>query len=120
MTDRIVLAGLAFMARQGVYEHEKTTPQRFEVDIELELDLGPAGRADDLAATVDYGTVATFVRAVLEGPPVDLIETLAERIAAQLLERFVAVDALVVRVRKPDVQLAAPLAYAGVEIRRTR
>jgi dihydroneopterin aldolase len=120
VTDRIVLAGLAFMARHGVHEHEKTTPQRFEVDVELELDLGPAGRSDDLTATVDYGAVATSVRAVLEGPPADLIETLAERIAAQLLEQFVAVDAVVVRVRKPDVRLAAPLAYASVEIRRTR
>ena len=120
MTDRIVLAGLAFMARHGVHEHEKTTPQRFEVDVELELELRPAGRSDDLTATVDYGAVATLVREVLEGPPVDLIETLAERIAARLLERFPPADVVVVRVRKPDVQLAAPGAYAGIEIRRAR
>jgi len=120
MTDRIVLAGLAFMARHGVHEHEKATPQRFEVDVELELELGPAGRSDDLTATVDYGAVATFVREVLEGPPVDLIETLAERIAARVLADFGLVEAVVVRVRKPDVRLAAPLAYASAEIRRTR
>ena len=120
MSDRIVLASLAFDARHGVNEHEKTTTQRFEVDVELELDLGPAGRSDDLAATIDYGAVATLVRGVLDGPPVDLIETLAERIAARLLERFPPADAVVVRVRKPDVRLAAPLAYAGVEIRRAR
>jgi dihydroneopterin aldolase len=120
MTDRIVLAGLAFMARHGVHEDEKTTPQRFEVDVELELDLGPAGRSDDLTATVDYGDVAKLAREVLEGPPVGLIDTLAERIAARLLERFPPADAVVVRVRKPDVQLGAPVAYAGVEIRRVR
>jgi len=119
VSDRIILAGLAFLARHGVHEHEKTTAQRFEVDVELELELGPAGDTDDLATTVDYGDVVRLVREVLDGPPVDLIETLAERVAARLLERFVAVDAVLVRVRKPDVRLAAPLAYAGVEIRRT-
>lgn len=120
MTDRIVLAGLAFMARHGVHEHEKATPQRFEVDVELELELGPAGRSDDLSATVDYGAVATLVHEVLDGPPVDLIETLGTRIADTVLADFALVDAVVVRVRKLDVRLAAPGAYAGVEIRRTR
>jgi len=120
MSDRIVLASLAFMARHGVNEHEKTTTQRFEVDVELELDLGPAGRSDDLAATLDYGAVATLVREVLDGPPVDLVETLASRIADGVLADFALVDSVVVRVRKPDVLLAAPLAYAGVEIRRAR
>lgn len=120
MTDRIVLAALTFDARHGVHEHEKATAQRFEVDVELELDLGPAGRSDDLAATVDYGDVARLAREVLDGPPVDLIETLAERLAVRMLDRFAAAAAVIVRVRKPDVRLASPLAYAGVEIRRER
>ena len=119
MTDRIVLTGLTFEARHGVNPSEKERPQRFEVDVELELGLAAAGSSDDLAETVDYAAVATFVRAVLDGPPVALIETLAERIATGLLERFTRLDAVVVRVRKPEVRLAAPVAHAGVEIRRT-
>lgn len=118
--DRIALAGLVFTARHGVHPEEKTTPQRFEVDVELELDLGPAGRADDLTRTVDYSSVAERVRDVVDGPSVDLIEALAERIAAAVLADAPGADAVVVRVRKPDVTLAAPLAWAGVEIRRTR
>lgn len=120
MTDRIVLAGLAFEARHGVHAWEKERPQHFEVDVELELDLGPAGRSDDLARTVDYGSVAELVRSVVGGPSVDLIETLAERIADGLVGRFDGVDAVVVRVRKPEVRLVAPLSYAAVEIRRAR
>ena len=118
--DRIVIAGLAFEARHGVYPEEKTTAQRFEVDVELELDLGPAGRSDDLTRTVDYSLVTERVRDVLLGPSVDLIETLAERIAAASLDASTMVEAVVVRVRKPGVALAAPVEWAAVEIRRTR
>lgn len=118
--DRIVLAGLVFEARHGAYPAEKVTAQRFEVDIELELDLAPAGLADDLTRTVDYGVVAERVRDVVLGPSVDLIETLAERIAASVLAGWPGVDAVVVRVRKPEVALAVPIGWAAVEIRRTR
>lgn len=120
MTDRIVLTGLEFWALHGVYEHEKATAQRFEVDLEVELDLAPAANLDDLALTVDYGAMAERVRAVMAGPPVDLLETLAERIAGAVLADFERVRAVVVRVRKPDVELVVPMAFTGVEIRRAR
>ena len=120
MTDRIILLNLAFEARHGVHPREKTTTQRFEVDVALELDLAPAGRSDDLNATVDYGAVARLVAAVVEGPSVDLIETLAEHIAAAALAGFGRVEAVTVRVRKPEVRLAAPSDHAAVEITRRR
>lgn len=120
MTDRILLAGMVFLARHGVNEREKVEEQRFEVDLELELDVRPAGEADDLEQTVDYRDVYEIVRAILDGPSVDLIEALAERIARQLLARSPRLEAVVVRVRKPDVELGGPLDYAGVEVRRSR
>jgi dihydroneopterin aldolase len=120
MTDRIVLAGMAFHERHGVNEREKVEPQRYEVDVELEVDTAAAGRTDDLAETVDYRDVHAAVRAVLEGPSVDLIETLAESIAERLLRADARVGAVVVRVRKPEVRLGGPLEYAAVEIRRAR
>ena len=120
MTDRVILTNLQFDAKHGVHAHEKTTAQRFEVDVELELDLGPAGRSGDLASTTDYGRVATVVAEVIGGPSVDLIETLAERVATETLERFPAVSGVVVRVRKPAVRLAVPVDHASVEIRRAR
>jgi dihydroneopterin aldolase len=118
--DRIVLTGMAFRATHGVHPHEKAQPQRFEVDVELVLDLGPAGRTDDLARTVDYGRVYDAVRRIVEGPSRDLIEAIAESIAQEVLEEHGAVREITVRVRKPDVRLAGPLAHAGVEIRRGR
>jgi dihydroneopterin aldolase len=120
MTDRIVLTNLRFEARHGVHGWERETTQPFEVDVELGLDLTPAGRSDDLALTVDYGLVYDEVARVLDGPPRNLLESLAEAIATALLARFEAVEEVVVRIRKPAVRLGGPLDHASVEIRRSR
>jgi len=119
MTDRIVLDGMAFRAIHGVNPEEQVTPQRFEVDVELALDLGPAGRTDDLEQTVDYGRVYARCREIVENRHFGLIEALAEAIAADVLASF-PVDEVTVRVRKPDVRLGGVLRSAGVEIRRRR
>jgi 7,8-dihydroneopterin aldolase/epimerase/oxygenase len=94
-------------------------PQPFEVDVELVLDLAPAGTSDDLAKTVDYGEVYEVVRRNVESASYRLLETLAEAISREILGAF-SVDEVAVRVRKPAVQLGGPLDYAGVEIRRRR
>jgi dihydroneopterin aldolase len=120
MSDRIVLADMAFQARHGVHDWEKIEAQRFEVDVELALDVQPAGRDDDLTKTVDYGGVYRVVRHVVESKTFNLIEALAEAIAHEILGAHAQVDEVVVRVRKPEVRLEGPLAYAGVEIRRVR
>ena len=120
MTDRIVLAGMAFEARHGVNDWEKTQAQRFEVDVELRVPTWRAGTTDELAQTVDYRQVYDAVRRIMDGPPVDLIETLAESIASEVLAAHERVRKVVVRVRKPDVQLGGPLDHAGVEIVRRR
>ena len=120
MRDRIVLVGMAFEARHGVNDWEKTQAQRFEVDVELILGTRRAGTADELAQTIDYRDVYEAVRRVIEGPPVDLIESLAESIAQDALAANRRARKVIVRVRKPEVQLGGPLAYAGVEIIRRR
>jgi dihydroneopterin aldolase len=120
VTDRILLTDLAFFARHGVEPWEKLEEQAFNVDVELQLDLGPAGRSDDLTGTVDYAAVYRVVQRIIEGPSVDLIETLAETIASEILAGYPPVDEVVVRVRKPDVRLGGPLQSAGVEVRRGR
>lgn len=119
-SDRIVLADMVFEARHGVFDHEKVSPQRFEVDAELFIDLQPAGLEDDLARTLDYGRVYETVRTIVESTTFNLIEALAEAIAHELLSDFPALEEVVIRVRKPQVQLGGPLAHAGVEIRRRR
>lgn len=120
MSDRIVLAGMTFQARHGVHDREKVEAQRFEVDVELVLDVQPAGLDDDLSRTVDYGSVYQITRQVVESTTFNLIEALAEAIAHEVLGANPLGDEVVVRIRKPDVRLDGPLAYAGVEIRRRR
>jgi 7,8-dihydroneopterin aldolase/epimerase/oxygenase len=119
VSDRIVLANMRFEGRHGYYEHERLTPQPFEVDVELVRSLQPAGVDDDLIKTVDYGAVYEAVRAIVESRSYRLLEAIAEAISHELLADF-DVDEVGVRVRKPAVQLNGPLDYAGVEIRRQR
>jgi len=120
VSDRIVLANMQFDGRHGEHDWERATAQPFEVDVELRLDLGPAGRSDDLAKTVDYGRVFDIAREIVESRTFHLLEKLAETIATEVLVTFPLVDEIGVRVRKPKVKLSGKLDYAGVEIRRRR
>ena len=119
MSDRIVLTNMQFQGRHGYYDHELLTPQPFEVDVELQLNLQPAGVDDDLAKSVDYAEVYTATRQIVESTSFRLLEALAEAISHEILTEF-PVTEVGVRVRKPAVQLDGPLDYAGVEIWRRR
>ena len=119
MSDRIVLRNMQFNGRHGYYEHELETPQPFEVDIELVLNLQPAGVDDDLEKTIDYGRVYGIARQIVESTSFRLLEGIAEAISHELLAAF-EVTEVGVRVRKPKVQLGGPLDYAAVEIWRRR
>jgi 7,8-dihydroneopterin aldolase/epimerase/oxygenase len=110
---------MRFMGRHGYYDHEMLTPQPFEIDVELYLNLQPAGVDDDLEQSVDYGVVYGAVRQIVESTSYRLLEALAEAISHELLADF-DVGEVNVSVRKPEVQLGGPLDYAGVEIRRGR
>jgi dihydroneopterin aldolase len=120
MPDRILLDGMVFQARHGVHDREKVTAQRFEVDVEMLLDLQPAGLEDDLERTLDYGRVYETVKTIVESTTFNLIEALAEAIAHELLADFPALEEVTVRVRKPEVKLGGPLNFAGVQVRRRR
>jgi dihydroneopterin aldolase len=119
MTDRIVLSGMKFFGRHGVLPSERSRGQRFLVDVEVETDLGEAGRADALSKTLDYRKIHAAAREIAEGPPMSLIEAVAEAIAGRVLA-LPRVQAVTVRVRKPEVVLGGPLEAATVEVRRTR
>lgn len=120
MSDRIVLANMVFQARHGVADREKVEPQRFEIDVELGLDLQPAGLEDDLTKTVDYGPVYDTIRQIVESTTYNLIEALAEAICHELLGEHARIREVTVRVRKPEVRLGGPLDHASVEITRRR
>jgi dihydroneopterin aldolase len=113
--DRILLADMVFHGRHGTLQAEHDLGQPFVVSVEMHLDLRPAGTSDDLTKTVDYSEVHRMARDIVEGPPVQLTETLAERIAAGTLE------AVRVKVAKPHVRLGdTVLAGSAVEILRRR
>jgi dihydroneopterin aldolase len=119
--DRILLQGMVFNGRHGTLPAERELGQPFVVDIELHCDLRAAGEADDLALTVDYSAVYSLARTIVEGPAVQLTETVAERIAAAVLDEQPLVDAVRVRVAKPHVRLdGGVLAGSAVEILRRR
>lgn len=119
MTDRITLTGIRATGFHGVYDHERHDGQTFVADVALELSLVRAAETDDVADTVHYGELADRVAAVLAGEPVDLLETLAARIAAVALadER---VDAAEVTVHKPQAPIAVAFGDVSVKIRRER
>ena len=119
MSDRIVLEGMVFRGTHGVYPEEQATPQPFEVDVELALNLQPAGLSDDLDRTVDYGRVFDACRQIVESTRFNLVEALAEALAHEILSEFPA-DEVTVRVRKPEVRLGGEVRRVGVEIRRRR
>jgi dihydroneopterin aldolase len=119
--DRILLTDMVFHGHHGTLQAENDLGQPFVVSIELHLDLRPAGSSDDLTRTVDYSEVHRMARDVVEGPPVQLTETLAERIAAGVLRDHPTVEAVKVKVAKPHVRLGdTVLAASAVEILRRR
>lgn len=121
MPDEVFLESLWFYAYHGVNPEERVQGQRFIVDVRLVTDLRAAGATDDLAQTVNYSAVYKRVKAIVEGPPRDLIEAVAEEIASVLLTDFPAATAVTVTVRKPEVALkGAVLGAAGIRIHRTR
>ncbi len=120
MPDKIILKGLVFYGYHGTLPEERKLGQRFVVDVTLETDLRRAGDTDDLSKTVNYAEVLADVKAIVEGPPCELIETVAERIAKKLLT-ITLVKAVDVCVKKPQPPLkGAVMEYAGVGIRREK
>jgi dihydroneopterin aldolase len=119
MTDLITLRGLRAFGRHGVLPEERRDGQEFVVDVELSVDTAYAAETDDLNRTVDYSAVAREVVAIVSGDPVDLIETLAERLATACLTRP-AVAAVRVTVHKPQAPVGVPFDDVTVSIERPR
>jgi dihydroneopterin aldolase len=117
--DRIAIHGLSAHAFHGVYEAERRLGQTFRVDAVLELDTAPAAADDDLERTVNYAELARALHVVLTGEPVDLLETLAQRLADVCLEDPL-VDAVEITVHKPEADLGVPFDDVTVAIRRER
>jgi dihydroneopterin aldolase/2-amino-4-hydroxy-6-hydroxymethyldihydropteridine diphosphokinase len=119
MTDRIHLRGVEAFGYHGVLPDEKRDGQPFVVDVVMALDLAAAGASDALDDTVSYAEVAGEVVARITGPSFDLIERLAEVIAADVLDHS-RVDAVTVTVHKPQAPVGHPFTDVAVEVERAR
>jgi len=119
MSDQLALRGIAGFGRHGVFDEERRNGQAFVVDVRCTLNLATAAAGDDLLETVDYGELARSVVADIEGEPVNLIETLAERIASTCL-RAGRVEAVEVTVHKPSAPMPVPVADVAVTLTRSR
>ncbi|GAA1815475.1 dihydroneopterin aldolase [Agromyces neolithicus] len=117
--DRITLTGLRVRAHHGVFDFERADGQEFVIDVSVAVDLAAAASGDDLARTVHYGELAEAVVAAVERDPVDLIETVAERVAGVALV-WAAVDEVEVTVHKPQAPISVPFTDVSVTIVRGR
>lgn len=115
----MAVRGLRATGHHGVFEHERAEGQLFVVDVDLGVDTRAAAAGDELARTVHYGVVAEEVHAIITGEPVDLIETLAQRIADQCL-RHEAVHDVEVVVHKPGAPIPVPFDDVTITIKRSR
>jgi len=117
--DRIILHNMVFRGRHGVHPAERELGQRFEIDVELGLDLSRATASDALPDTVDYSRVHAIVREEVEDHQYQLIEALAGAIVRRLMADL-PITSVLVRVRKPQVPLNGMLSFVAVEIQRRR
>lgn len=120
MTDRIMLDEMRFYGYHGVNPEERTLGQPYIVDLTAELDLRRAGRSDRIEDTVSYSAIYRAVRDIAEGEPRNLLESVAEAIAARVLADF-PVDAVTVTVKKPSPPVrGSSIRQSAVQIRRSR
>ena len=117
MTDEISVTGIECWGHHGVFDFERRDGQTFVVDLALGVDTAPAAGSDDLHDTVDYGSLVAAVKTAVEQDPVDLIETLAQRIADVCLADA-KVEWARVTVHKPDAPVDATFADVALTITR--
>ena len=119
MPGTITLSGLRVRGRHGVFDFEREQGQDFVVDVRLELDLAPAAASDEVTDTVHYGELAERLAAIVGGEPVNLIETLADRLVTACLsdERVTTAE---VTVHKPQAPIPLEFADVSVTLRRSR
>jgi len=117
--DRITLTGVRVRAHHGVFDFEREQGQEFVIDVAVAVDLAAAASGDDLDRTVHYGELAEAVVEAVRRDPVDLIETVAERVAAVALA-YPAVEEVEVTVHKPEAPIGVPFADVAVTIVRGR
>ncbi len=118
--DRMLLKRMVFYGYHGVYPEENKLGQKYFVDLDLRLDLSREARTDEVDATVNYAEIHALVKAIVEGEPVKLIETLTEKIASAVLGTYTSIIKATVSVTKPNPPFDITFDGVTVEFRRHR
>jgi len=118
--DRMILKGMCFYGYHGTSRTERQKGQKYYMDIEMRLDLEPAGKSDRLTHTLDYTQVYSLAREIQGKKKYHLLEALAEDIAKAVLEKFGKVYEITVKVRKPQAPVGGLMEYVEVEVNRSR
>lgn len=111
---------MEFYGYHGVFPEENKLGQRFKVDLTVELDLKQAGESDNLEHSVNYGELFEVCRQIVEGQTYKLVESIAENIAAQILQQYESILRCTVKVVKPDPPIPGHYRAVAVEIMRER
>jgi dihydroneopterin aldolase len=119
LLDEIELLGLRAFAHHGVFDFERENGQEFVVDVRVMVDLSAAAESDELDRTIHYGVLAEQVVSAVESSPVDLIETVAQRIV-DVVFTHKAAHAVRVTVHKPSAPITVPFADVSVTLNRQR
>ena len=114
--DEIRLRGLRAFAHHGVFEHERENGQEFIIDVDARLNL--CGLDDELSRTIDYGKLAEAIVDSVSYAPVDLIETVAERVAQVVLSS--GAESVRVELHKPSAPITVPFTDVSVVIERAK
>jgi 7,8-dihydroneopterin aldolase/epimerase/oxygenase len=113
--DKVFIQGLNIQTTIGFFAWEKQIKQTLVIDLELAWDIKPAAQNDELAKTLDYASISVDVEQFANNNPVDLLETLAERLAKFLMASY-KIPWLKLRIGKPNAVHNA--VTVGVEIER--
>ena len=118
--DKMFIEGIELFGYIGVFAGEKRNGQTFYVDIELGLDLQPAGSSDMLACTVNYAEVFALAEQLMAEARCDLIESYAERLAEEIFAYFDLAQSVAISIRKPDAPIEGTFQAVGIRIFRRR
>lgn len=120
MSDKIVLSGIRASGKHGILEQEQLVAQEFAVDVVIKMDLSESAKNDDLTKTVNYEEVAVLIHRNVTETSFHLIETLAAKIANEIMGNWSAIEELNVTVHKPTAPISVPFGDVAVTIQRKR
>lgn len=120
MSDKIIVKGIEAHGYHGYFDFERETGQPFVVDAELSLDLRESGRKDELTASVDYNDLCILIHNEIKGPPVKIVEALAERITSKILAAYPIVEEVKLTIHKPRAPITVPFGSISISIKRSR